>query len=240
MTYVKTDLFDIPCLRMKPTGTSKGTVLLYHGWSSSIESYEFFASTITHWGYEAVVPELPHHGERGKLNYGEPGQLQQYFWPTVLQGLEEAKAIAFHLAGQDARLAVIGHSMGGFIAGGVSAKVPAIRSAVVINGSCAWVKFEELYRSRLGLPASDEAQTALGEHDPITAWSAGNDTALLLLHGTEDTTVPIDSQSYFASAAPKERFRALEFVQYSGVNHQITLSMLQRTKGWLDDYLAGR
>lgn len=84
--YKNCSIAGIPCIQMDPCSVkSVGTILLYHGWASRIEQYLFFASLLSDWGYKVVVPELPHHGERGTLNYSDPSELQQYFWAFVLQ-----------------------------------------------------------------------------------------------------------------------------------------------------------
>lgn len=232
---------EIPCLRINPSIKPVGTVLLYHGWASSIDDYSFFASMISSWGYRVIVPELPYHGERGKLNYFDRSELQQYFWPVVLKSIQEAEAITNELASTDDPIAIVGNSAGGFIAAGTLSKVSRVRSVVVINGSCAWVKCEELFREMDGRnPMSADERTSLEQHDPLTHLSIDRDKALLLLHGKTDLTIPIESQRYFMNAMSTNPISEeyLQLVEYSEVNHQVTLGMLERTKEWLDKHLA--
>jgi pimeloyl-ACP methyl ester carboxylesterase len=115
-----------------------------------MDSYKFFASLISNWQYKVIIPELPWHGKRGSLNYFDETTLQAHFWPVVFQGVQEAEEIISELSQYtDSTITIIGHSMGGFVTAGAIAKHQKVHSAVVINGSCAWVRFEELYREKL-------------------------------------------------------------------------------------------
>lgn len=231
---------SVPCLLSRPDGRARGTVLLVHGWGSTMESYAFFASLLTDWGYKVIVPELPHHGERGALDYADPAVLENLFWDVVQQGMQEASDIVAELYPEDGCVAMVGHSTGGFITAGTFARDAKIKTAVVINGSCAWVKFEETYREQFGAPAMEESRRAeLAAMDPLSRMmhhaDAFEERSLLLLHGSDDQTVPIDSQQYFMSALagrniPETR---LKFTSYPRVNHHITIGMLQAVKEWL-------
>jgi dipeptidyl aminopeptidase/acylaminoacyl peptidase len=235
----QTSFADVPCLQFEPAGQPIGTVLLYHGWGSSMESYQFFASLITGWGYKVVIPELPYHGQRGKLDYANPEVLEKQFLEIVLQGVKEARSIVDEISDSSGRIGIIGHSAGGFVAAGSFAKHAALQAAVVINGSCAWIRFEEKYLEYMGkTPLTPEERTALKAHDPFTQLTFEDERALLLLHGKEDTTVPIDSQRYFMSNKSAVASEQLHMIEYSGVNHQITLKMLEQSKLWLDRHVA--
>lgn len=237
--YRKHRISTIPCLEISPSCRPIGTVLLYHGWASNIENYMFFASTVSSWGYKVIVPELPHHGERGILNYFDKFVLQQYFWDVVFQGVKEAGELVCELSKTDDHIGFIGHSCGGFIAAGAFSNDSRVQSAIVINGSCAWVKFEELYREKDGRPPmNSNERISLEEHDPISHLSFEGKKALLLLHGKEDTIIPIDSQRYFMNLKSNTPSESLQIVEYSGVNHHLTIGMLQKSKEWLDKHLS--
>lgn len=235
----KTYIAGVPCLQFQSKARPKGTVLLYHGWGSTMESYAFFASLLTDWGYHVIVPELPHHGERGTLDYSDAEVLQVYFWDVVRQGSREASEIAAAVTSSDGFVAMVGHSAGGFISAGAFAHDPRVNTAVVINGSCAWVKFEELYRERYGAPAMDASRKAeLEAWDPLAHLSGLEGKSLLLLHGTDDQTVPIDSQQYFMNEMAQRHTREtkLKLIEYPRVNHYITIGMLQAVKEWLEEH----
>ncbi|MCR8643788.1 prolyl oligopeptidase family serine peptidase [Paenibacillus sp. N1-5-1-14] len=236
---VHTIIAQVPCLRVEPIGPSIGTIILYHGWSSTIQDYTFFASTVAGWGYTTVVPELPLHGERGTLDYFNPTVLQQNFWSVVLQGAEDAARIATELTQDGNRVGIMGNSCGGFIASGAWTKQPLISTAVIKNASCAWSKFEELYRAMHGAPPmSEEEMSIFQAHDPLSKIQFEPNRAVLILHGKEDTTIPIQSQRYFMEQHVHIPTDQLQMVEYSGVNHHITLGMLERAKAWFDLHLA--
>ncbi|MCZ8512498.1 hypothetical protein O9H85_08725 [Paenibacillus filicis] len=79
---------------------------------------------------------------------------------------------------------------------------------------------------------------SLEEHDPISHLSFEGKKALLLLHGKEDTIIPIDSQRYFMNLKSNTPSESLQIVEYSGVNHHVTIGMLQKSKEWLDKHLS--
>jgi pimeloyl-ACP methyl ester carboxylesterase len=236
--YQYRDIGGVPCIVLKPAAEPVGQVVLYHGWGSTIESYKFFASLIAGWRYQVIIPELPWHGERGTLDYKDEASLQSYFWRVVLQGVREGELLVSELSQQsDSRITMIGHSTGGFITAGTFAKVEQVRSAVVINGSCAWVKCEEVYREKLGLGPMEAAEKeAMQKQDPLSYIQPDTVRPLLLLHCEEDTTVPVDSQRFFMEAMSNEGEapERIQLVEFPGVNHQITLGMLQKIKEFLD------
>jgi uncharacterized protein len=231
----RTEIRGVPCITLAPPAEPVGRVVLMHGWGSTNESYLFFASLVAGWGYEVIVPELPLHGDRGTLNYWEAETLQANFWQVIVQSVRETGNIVAALArDSDLPVTMIGHSAGGFISAGTFAGQPGVRSAIVINGSCAWVRFEERYREQSGLPAmSRDEQAALAEHDPFGRLLALPEKPLLLLHGLEDTIVPVGSQNDFVEAAAERGSDAVQFHTFERVNHQITLGMLQRIHAFL-------
>lgn len=231
----------IPCLQLDPLSEPLGTVLLYHGWASDIDKYSFFASTVASWGYRVTVPEIPHHGVRGRLDYFDTTVLQSMFWPTVIQSLEETMAIVSELAAAEGKVGIVGHSTGGFVAAGAFSSISRIHAAVVINGSCAWVKGEELFRERDGRAAmSTDERACLARYDPAHQLCLEDGRALLMLHGKEDRTIPMDSQTYYMDvmAARGVNSEYVKLIPFPGVNHQITIGMLQNTKEWLDKHVG--
>jgi uncharacterized protein len=236
--YEYRDICGVPSIVLHPASEPVGQVVLYHGWGSMMESYKFFASLISNWKYRVIIPELPCHGERGSLNYFDETTLQAQFWPVVFQGVQEAVEIVSELSeNSDTPITLIGHSTGGFITAGTYAKHQKVHSAIVINGSCAWVQFEELYREKLGLnPMEANDKVNLQQNDPLSYIHLNSEKPLLLLHCQDDTSIPIDSQRYFVNAMSNEGKPAdhIQLIEYPRVNHQITLGMLQKIKEFLD------
>lgn len=225
----------IPCIRILPNTRSKGVILLYHGWISNMHDYVFFGSLLSDWGYEVIIPEIPYHGVRGKLNYYDSKVLQRHYWNVVLQAVEESRLIIDELIAADKLVGVIGNSAGGFIAAGVFSKHINIKTAVVLNGSCAWVRFEEQICRREKRDLWTSTSKSLVERlDPINSIENLKHRALLILHGKEDTTIPIDSQRYFMQVVEQNNLsKSVKTIEYSDVNHQLTLGMLEEVKQWL-------
>ncbi|WP_164779793.1 alpha/beta hydrolase family protein [Paenibacillus kobensis] len=239
-TTVTTTVCGIPCLVVHPSMKPKGTIVLYHGWISTIHDYSFFASLIAGWGYKVIVPELPHHGDRGTLDYFDTSVLQQYFWQVGIEGVREAESIVSELIRMDANIGVMGHSTGGFISAGLFAADTRVQASIVISGSCAWVKAEQLFRERDGrTPMTAEERRVLAQYDPESHCSFDRNRGLLLLHGENDHTIPIDSQQYFIESMSSRQIPLdkLQFLAYPNVGHHVTIAMLEKSKQWLDSHL---
>ncbi|MBD3919459.1 prolyl oligopeptidase family serine peptidase [Paenibacillus sp. PR3] len=145
------------------------------------------------------------------------------------------------LARSDDPIGIVGHSTGGFISAGAFSSNPRLQASIVINGSFAWVKAEELFREKDGRsPMTSSERSSLEDHDPMSHLKLDNSKGLLLLHGKEDATIPIDSQRYFMNKMSQSNIPSdtLKFVEYSNVNHQITVGMLEKSKEWLDKNLC--
>lgn len=231
--FLESSIAGIPCIQINSRIESKGVILLYHGWVSSINDYVFFGSLISSWGYMVIIPEIPYHGARGKLNYFDPLDLQQHYWNVVVQAVDEAREIISEL--KDNIVRVIGNSAGGFIAGGIFANHVGIESSVVINGSCAWVRFEEhICEVERREPWTSIDRDLIRKFDPLTLLESMRGRSMLILHGTDDTTIPINSQRYFMQIIrEKKLINSVKYVEYSKVNHHITLSMLEETNRWI-------
>jgi len=180
---------------------------------------------------------LPYHGERGSIDYFNKDDLAYYFWSIVLQSIEEAQSILIDIFKEDHFICVMGHSTGGFIASGIYTKNEVVKSAIVINGSCAWVRAEQLFRQKDGRnPMDSQEKETLKIHDPLLNLTISS-RPLLLLHGSDDTTIPVESQRYFIESL---RTRGIyhentKLIEFSGVNHHITIGMLEQSKDWLLD-----
>ena len=234
---------EIPCLVYRPREI-KGpypTVINYHGWSSRKEFQHFKATILANYGYQVLVPDALYHGERGSLNYTEEGKLESYMHKVLLKNIEESDSLLEyaikHLDGEESKITVIGHSMGGFTAAGVFTRHPWLKTMVVINGSCAWermllnlkhddVKEEELPREIQVLKAMD----------PEKNLDKFNKRPFLLIHGEEDDTVPIEPQkrffevvkNYYGIDRKKIRFYAIPKIP-----HAVSMHMFEQVISWI-------
>src|SRR4051812_23327474 len=109
--YEYRDIGGVPSIVIKPAAEPVGHVILYHGWGSTMDSYKFFATVVSDWGYSVIIPELPWHGERGSLNYDDEATLLDHFWRVVFQSVQEAEGIISELSqNTGSTITVIGHS----------------------------------------------------------------------------------------------------------------------------------
>ncbi|HEU4962681.1 MAG TPA: alpha/beta fold hydrolase [Bacilli bacterium] len=244
-------LASVPCTCFQPPAGDatrpRASLVLLHGWGGSKENYRFFATMLAKWGYLVVVPEVPHHGERGRLpDYFSPEGYRNY-WPTVLQGVEEIGKLTTALVdeglAEPGRIGIIGHSMGGQIATSAFARDPQLHSLVAINTGGDWETFEQWVRSSNRAPAATEEELApLRAYDPMRHPQEIAPRPLLFLHGGDDTFMPLAIQQGFHDALVPHYEQAaarhhLRFEQIGRLNHHITLSMLEELIGWLDTYL---
>ncbi len=239
---------DIPALVFKPRNTFKGKlplVLLYHGWSSNKENQVMLASTIALYGSIVLVPDAVNHGERGILDYSDGKNVVEKFWPTIFTNINEShKLIAYGinvLKADEGRIAVMGHSMGGFTAAGVFMTNTDLKTVINISGSFAYEKAEELMLSRFPGVSVDEAhKKELRAYDPILKLDMLNKRPVLMLHGGEDKVVPREGEECFYTEAKslyKNNPGDFKLVIYEGGNHSITIKMVEELIIWLQEKL---
>lgn len=245
----KVELAGIPCLYIKPSfaADEKGTVIYYHGWESNKENNLFLAKILAFHGYNVILPDALHHGERGALvSYNEKA-LKSYFWNVIFNTVSEynalIKAAAERLEINLKKIAVMGNSMGGFIASGVFAANQEIKCLINMNGACAWEKAEMIFKEidREGKGLANEAQMEkMRQYDPLAKKDALYPRPMLLLHGDIDTSISIEIERYFYNEVKelyKDEPERLKFVETPRLNHYKTVGMLEETVAWLEKYL---
>lgn len=238
---------NIPCLRYRPKGISGllPTVIYYHGWHSSKEYQRFKGTVLAVYGYQVIVPDAIYHGERNPIEYDEPGAFEKYFWDVIFQNTEESQLLIESIIDQyeadPSRIAVMGNSMGGFSASGVFVKNTNLRCMVNTNGSCAWVKVEEIFRKIGNMPPiSEERIRMLSSYDPMYNKEKLRNRPILMLHGDRDSSVPIDCQrEFFKEMSPlySGNPERLKFVEVPRMDHYISTGMFEEAIEWLEKYL---
>lgn len=249
LRMAKIDLAGIPCLHVKPSFAADEiyTIIYYHGWESNKENNLFLAKILAFHGYNVILPDAIHHGERGALENYNVEALRSYFWDVIFNSVGEynslIEAAVEKLEINSNKLAVMGSSMGGFISSGVFASNPEIKCLINMNGACAWEKaemnFKEVDREGKGL--AEEAQLEqICKYDPLAKKNVLYPRPMLLLHGDSDTSVPIDIQRYFYDEVKeiyKDKPERLKFVETPRLNHYKTVGMMEETIDWLNKYL---
>lgn len=247
VTIERIKVEEIPCLKIRAKG-SQGqmpTVIYYHGWSSSKEYQRFRGVSLAAYGYQIILPDALHHGERNPIQHSDPKMMEEYFWKVVLQNVEESRALIHGLvenhSADPQRIGVMGSSMGGFSASGIFVHNPDLKCLVNFNGSCAWAKSEEIFRKRGKIPSADPSHIAvLAQYDPLQQKEALKGRPILMLHGDADSSVPIDCQRVFyqkVSPLYKDAPEKLKFQEIPRMDHYISTGMLEEAIIWLKKYL---
>lgn len=238
---------DISALVFKPEKTVDNPpgVVFYHGWSSNKDVQRFRAYIISSCGYVVILPDSIYHGERGSIDYSKK-ENGPTFWKVVLSNLREWSQIKEYLINEYKvdrnRIAVSGHSMGGFTSAGIFAADTEISSLIVHNGSCNWGESNDIFKRELGfsdVEEFEELEEIVLENDPMTRLKYLKDRPILLLHGDSDSVVDIKPQLNFYNSLMElygEKDR-LKMITYKNLNHYLTTGMLEEMILWLKKHL---
>lgn len=219
----------------KKLSTGK-TIIIFHGWGSSIKNYDDFAESLALQGFQVVVPEIIFHDSRNKLeNHFSKEITQEYFWQTIFSSIDEANCLFAELEIPKKDSILLGVSMGGFIANGIYANNPEIAGLININGSGSFLLSEIIFREIDSRPPlSSEEIEKLISYDPMTKTKAFS--PMLLMHGEEDTVVSIKGQeNYYACLTGRTEANGIEFLKYEHINHTVSKEMTEDLIRWLKE-----
>lgn len=195
-------------------------------------------------GYQVLIPDAIHHGERNPLkNYGVENTIE-YFWDIILNNLEEGDILVEELISKykahPERIGVMGHSMGGITAAGVFTHNPRLKTLVVLNGSCAWGDLNERFKNDFSLDMdTKKLEGLINRVDPINNLDLLVDRSILLQNAASDEVVPPESQEVFYKkivSLYKEHNR-IKLLKYPNLNHFVTTNMIDDSISWLHKYL---
>jgi dipeptidyl aminopeptidase/acylaminoacyl peptidase len=222
------------------------TIIFYHGWSSDKETQRMRGFILASAGYQVIIPDAVHHGERNPIeNYGVKNA-GKYFWDTIFNNLDESKNIIDEMIlkynADPERIGVMGNSMGGFTSAGVFTHNPKIKVLVVLNGSCAWENSNKIFKEPLKISMTEdlkELEAKIKKIDPINNLHLLKNRPILILHGDSDTVVSIESQRIFYEKIKPiyEDKEKIKFVEYNNLNHFVTTNMMEESIAWFYRYL---
>ena len=235
---------DIPLLLLKEKGSSssKGVIFLYHGWSSKKENYHFIGSIFALDGYQVVIPDSQNHGERGALDYDDEKVMEDYFWKTAINSVDEYFFIKEYLEENKLLLTdkffITGSSMGGMISAGIFVKDHNISSLAVMNGACNWLDLDERVKKSRNLDRSRGIENGiLEEYNPAAVLDNFGKRAVLIQHGEDDSSVPIETQDTFFKNL-LEHYKGYEnrlrYTRIPGLNHHKTTGMIEELVYWFN------
>jgi dienelactone hydrolase len=257
LSYQADDGLDLDGLLILPAGRSRGDgpfplVTLVHGGPYARYADEFNVSCIDpgQWlataGYAVFLPN-----PRGSQGHGHEfaatvaSAVGTAEWTDILGGID--LLIADGVA-DPGRLGIGGWSHGGFMAAWAVGQTGRFKAALMGAGISDWgmqVGVGELGTQEAGLGGSCGWEgPGPHRHDQLSPISFASRIAapVLILHGADDTNVPVGQATYFHRAL--SRFGVdHEFVVYPREGHGIRerthqLDVLRRSRAWFDRWLG--
>ncbi len=238
----------IPALRLIPKDMkgSIPTIIFYHGWSSSKEIQLMRGMILAGFGYQVILPDSINHGERGRVDYSNPTEVVKYFWPTILQNLDEYREIRdFSIENFNAdseRFGISGNSMGAFTASGIFTYNSEIKALVMLNGSANWTGANFIFKELVPGQLPDwlkEEEKEVSFIDPMNNMKNLVDRPILILHGKADSVVDIKSQKDFYKTAYEKYSdkNKIKLIEYNNLNHIVSTNMMEETVKWFERFI---
>ena len=256
LSYQASDGLVLDGLLILPPGRSRSDgpfplVTLVHGGPDDRYADEFMLGPHSpgQWlaaaGYAVFLPN-----PRGGTGHGREfsaavvGDLGGAEWSDILAGID--MLVDAGVADPE-RLGIAGPSHGGFMAAWAVGQTDRFKAALVVAGICDWGMLAGTgeYGAMDGVLAGSFGWEGTGPHphdrvSPISFASKVR-TPVLIVHGEDDTNVPLSQAIYFQRAL--SRYGAEhELVVYPREGHGLTernhqRDLLLRTRAWFDRWL---
>ncbi|PXY20806.1 S9 family peptidase [Prauserella muralis] len=257
LAYRAADGLDLDGLLVLPVGKAASDgpfplVTIVHGgpYDRYADRFQLFWFPSAQWlataGYAVFLPN-----PRGGQGHGHQfavsvaGRVGQEEWTDILTGID--LLVGEGVADPD-RLGIAGGSHGGFLSAWAVGQTDRFRAALVLAGVIDWGMLAATgehgqFEAALG---GSTGWSGVGPHphDAVSPISfAGRiQTPVLILHGAEDTNVPL-GQSVYLHRALRHFGVEHEFVIYPREGHSIRerrhqLDLLRRTRTWFDRWLG--
>jgi uncharacterized protein len=219
----------VPALLQLPDGTGPApAALLFHGYGSRKEHMaDEVGRVLMRHGIASLAIDLPLHGGRGDPRGAAAGQLGMM---ELMRHWNEARAEARLGLGylraraevDRERVALVGYSLGAFLATVTAAAEPGVRAVVLAAGGDlpAQTPFAPLVRTVI---------------DPLRAVRRLAGRPLLMVHGRHDGTVRADqAERLFAAAGEPKTLRWFD------AGHRLPPAAIDFAAGWLAEALGLR
>jgi dipeptidyl aminopeptidase/acylaminoacyl peptidase len=257
LSYQASDGLALDGLLILPAGRSRADgpfplVTLVHGGPDDRYADEFMLGPHSHgqWlataGYAVFLPN-----PRGGTGHGREfsaavvGAVGGAEWSDIMAGVD--MLVAAGVADQD-RLGIAGPSHGGFMTAWAVGQTDRFKAALVIAGICDWGMLAGTgeYGAMDGVLAGSFGWEGIGPHphdrvSPISFASKVR-TPVLIVHGEDDTNVPLSQAIYFHRALSRYGTEH-DLVVYPREGHGLTernhqRDLLLRTRAWFDRWLS--
>lgn len=258
INYRASDGTQIPAVLTLPAGerTNLPLVLLPHGGPHGVRDsmdFDYWASFLVSRGYAVLQPNY-----RGSGGYGAAWQRAGYRqWGGLMQSDLDAGVDALVRAGivDASRVCIVGASYGGYAAlAGATMTPERYRCAVSVAGVSDLMQMLVETERRTGgddSMTSDWWRRSIGDRqedrESVRAASPANlaervQARILLLHGTDDTVVPIDQSRRMLNAL-RSAGKDVRFVELRGDDHWLSdaptrIQMLQEVETFLSQNLG--
>lgn len=239
----------IPIIKLKPEidFNKYPSIIFYHGLDSKKENQRIRGYMLASIGYQVFLPDNLYHGERAMSLEPDLALIPKYFWEGILQSVEESEIIVEDIienhSALEGEIYVSGHSMGGFITGGILTHNERVKGGIPINGSFNWEASNKGFLKELGLEnlkiEKGDLENRIDKLDPKNNLDKLKKKEILILHGMEDDIVSIEPQREFYSLYKKENLEGkIIFKEYEGVGHFVTTGMMEDLIIWLKDGIS--
>lgn len=218
----------VPALLLLPDGADPDgapAALLIHGYSSRKEHMaESVGRALLARGVASLAIDLPLHGTRSDpveaQSLRNPLDLMRHWRAAVREAALAVRYLRARPEVDGARLAVVGYSLGSFLAVTLAADEPALRAVVVAAGGDLPTH----------TPFAALARTVV---DPLRAVRRLEGRPLLVVHGRNDRTVlPEQAERLFAAAGePRE-------IRWWDAGHYLPEAAIDDAARWLADRLG--
>lgn len=196
------------CLFFKPAKKALGTIFFLQGSGDNIASWSTYAEYFVRGGYEVLMMEYRGFGtDTGKATHR-----------NTLKDAEKALMMLSNMeAVKGRKVIVLGQSYGGQIAISLTSKYPEKVAALVVEGTFTSFNKEVVYQVPLILKPFLMllASSPYKSKDLIKKI---NGVPVLIIHSTEDTTVPFKmGQELFSNANPPKYFWEINGTHIHGI-----------------------
>jgi predicted esterase len=177
-----------------------------------------------------------HHGDRAtqemrqRLSDIRSVEFLEAFTETIQGTVHDIAAAATYFGTRS--YGIIGHSMGGFIALQATLNDPRVASVVSVAGALILSPPE-------GVTYPPAIADALRKSDPALNAAGFWPRPVLLLHGTDDETVPLSGSVRVRDALTPiytSQPGRLALVEYPGVGHELSPEMASVAVDWITRY----
>src|SRR5687768_5622697 len=211
---------DVPSIMLLPSADRPvPAALLLHGYSSTKERLiDGMGRALAARGIAALAIDLPLHGSRDDALFEQarsnPLSLMQHWRAAFAEARAAVQYLSSHPPIANDRVALLGYSLGGYIALITAANEPLAKGVVIAASG--------------DLPATPWTAMMRTIADPIAAAKALNGRPLLMLHGRTDRTIPAAQAERLFQAArePKE-------LRWYDAGHVLPASAAEDAAEWL-------